>query len=179
MSDVSPRALSGLAASLVGAVLLVSAASAQAATGRHTVTVYSVATKAQFLNHQDDRQRAIGKNPFLADTKKLTPTNTGKGPFAGDSTLYAFDLYTSPTRTKKVGTAAYDCYYNFARHALCYLTFDVNGSTLIATGQVNFKTTQFKLPVTGGTVQYKGANGEVAMKAMSTTTQRLVFTLLD
>jgi hypothetical protein len=181
--EQSPLALRGLAAFGIAAALLTAAVgsgSAKAATGQRTLTIYSVPTLAQFLNHQDDRERAVTNNPFKVDSGKLAPNETGNGPFAGDSTLYGFKLYTSANLTKRAGTAVYTCYYNFFKHALCSASFDLSGGTLLATGAVNFKNTHFRLAITGGSgVKYGGANGEVKMVQVTKNKQRLDFVLVD
>src|SRR6185503_7198375 len=57
-------------------------ASPAAATSARSLTVYALATRAQFTNHADDRQRGLSSNPFNVDTKKLPPilkSEKGKG----------------------------------------------------------------------------------------------------
>ena len=178
----SPRALLVLTACVIGAALCaaaVTSGSAQAATGRKTLTIYSVATLAQFINHQDDRIRALGNNPFKGDTSKLVVAKqTGTGPFAGDDTLYSFNLYSSANLKTQTGTAVYTCHYNFDKHALCTAYYLMHGSTLLASGPVDFKGTSFTLALTGGTKNYVGANGEVAMSPLPKNVQRLDFILL-
>ena len=135
---VSPRALLVLSA-CAGAALFaagVTSGAAAAATGQQKLTIYSVPLLAQYIDKADDRQRAVGHNPFKADTGKLAPTDKGKGPFAGDDTLYSFALYTSLDLKKKVGSAVYTCHYNFAKNALCNAYFELNGGTLLASGRV-------------------------------------------
>src|SRR6202030_3648470 len=125
-----------LGAVVLGLVLFAAggtSGSANAATGKMTsLTIYSVATLAQFINHQDDRQRALGNNPFGADTANLNPKQIGNGPFAGDDTLYSFNLYKDVAKTKQAGRGVYTCHYNFTRHALCTAYFTFNGGVLLA-----------------------------------------------
>jgi hypothetical protein len=174
----SPTALLVLTASIFAAVLFaagVTSGSAGAATGQHPLIVYSVVTTAQFVNHKDDRQRGLGHNPFLVDTAKIAAKNVGPGPFAGDITLYAFTLYSDAKLTKKAGTAVYQCTYNFSKNALCEASFDVNGSTLLASGPVHFAKTSFTLAISGGTNKYFAANGQVAMSQVTKNEQRFKF----
>jgi hypothetical protein len=178
---VSSIALLALTACIAGAALGaagVASGSTRAAAGQQKLTVYSVATLAQFINHQDDRQRAVTNNPFNADTSKLVDKEKGKGPFAGDDTLYSFTLYASADKKKKIGSAVYTCHYNFTRHALCTAYYELNGGTLLASGPVDFNSTHFTLALTGGTSKYLGQNGEVAMTPISDNVQRLAFVLL-
>jgi hypothetical protein len=177
----SPTALLVLTACVIGTALLaasVASASTKAAAGQKKLTIYSVATIAQFINHQDDRQRALGNNPFNADTSKLVDKEKGTGPFAGDDTLYSFTLYTSENLKTKAGSAVYTCHYNFTKHALCTAYFVINGGTLLAAGPVDFNSTHFTLALTGGTTKYIGANGQVAMSPVTKNEQRLEFVLL-
>jgi hypothetical protein len=178
---VSPTALLVLTVCIIAAVLFaagVNSASAEAATGQHNLTIYSVPVLSQYINKADDRQRAVAHNPFNVDTAKLAPKDKGKGPFAGDTTLYTFTLYTSRSLTKKIGSAAYTCNYNFAQNALCTAYFELKGGTLLASGRILFTSRRFTLAVTGGTNKYFAANGEVAMAPVTTNMQRLSFVLL-
>jgi hypothetical protein len=175
---VSPTALLVLTACIIAALLFaagVTSGSAEAATGQHPLTVYSVVTTAQFVNHKDDRQRGLGHNPFLADTAKLAPKNIGNGPFAGDVTLYAFTLYGNANLTHKIGTAVYTCTYNFTKNALCEASFDLSGGSLLASGPVHFANTSFTLAISGGTNKYFAANGQVAMSQVTKNEQRFKF----
>jgi hypothetical protein len=163
-----PRLILSLAL-LTGAALFagrVAASSAETAAGHQTLTVYAVASAAQFMDHSDDRARGDGNNPFDADTKALAPVSAakekGKGPYPGDDALYSFKLYAGADLKKRIGSATYTCVYNFAQKALCEAFFTLNGSTLFASGPVDFTSTQFTLAVTGGTSKYLGTRGEVA-----------------
>jgi hypothetical protein len=177
---VSPRGWLVLTA-IIGAALFAAWAtsgSAGAATGQKKLTIYSVATLAQFINHQDDRQRALGNNPFSGDLTKLVSPQSGNGPFAGDDTVYSFNLYTGVNLKKEAGSAVYTCHYNFAKHALCTAYYLLHGGTLLASGPVDFRGTTFTLALTGGTTKFLGSNGEVAMSPVSRNIQRLDFVLL-
>jgi hypothetical protein len=177
---MSRATLIALAASAAGAALFMTgvASAAKATPGEKTLTIYSVATQAQFINHADDRARGEGSNPFEADTSKLVDNEKGKGPFPGDDSLYSFNLYKNVGLTDKIGTAVYTCHYNFTKNALCVATYDVNGSTLLATGPVLFTSKSFTLAITGGTNKFFNANGEVAMSTVTKSKQRLAFLLL-
>jgi hypothetical protein len=175
---VSPAGLLTLAACATAAALLVAAAgSAEAATGQTKLTVYSVPDRVQYINKEDDRERAVIRNPFNVDTAKLVDRQK-IGPFAGDTTLYSFKLYATASRGKRIGSAVYTCDYNFAQQALCSAYFVLNGGTLLAAGPVNFNAKRFTLAVTGGTRKYSGSNGEVAMTPVTNSKQRLNFVLL-
>jgi type II secretory pathway pseudopilin PulG len=177
---VSPLALVALGAAVAAVAILAAAAipgAAKAATIKQTMTIYSVATLAQFINHQDDRQRAVNNNPFTADTK-VNPPVAGTGPFAGDDTIYSFTLYKNVAKTKQAGTAVYTCHYNFTRHALCTAYFTLNTGVLLAGGPVDFNSTRFTLALTGGTKGFLGENGQVAMTPITRNEQQLKFELL-
>jgi hypothetical protein len=177
-----PTALLALAACTVGSALFaagVTSRAAKAATSPKKLTIYSVAKEAQFINHDDDRERALGHNPFNTDTSKLADKTKGNGPFAGDDTLYSFTLYTSADLKTKAGSAVYTCHYNFAKYALCTAYFELNGGTVVASGPVLFTSTSFTLAISGGTKKYFGVNGEVQMSSVTKNKQRLGFQLLS
>jgi hypothetical protein len=178
---VSARAALVVAA-LAALSLAASGVAPAAPSAKRTLVVYSVATGVQFLNQADDRQRGLINNPFNSKTNKLQSkaNATGQGPFPGDVTVYSFDLYTSAARKKRAGTAQYTCYYNFAEHALCKVSYELSGDrgTIVASGPVNFNVTGFTLVVTGGTNKYIGASGQVAAVAAAKNSQRLEFDLV-
>jgi hypothetical protein len=177
--SVSPLPPLALALCVAGVALVAALASGPAhAAGTKTLTLYSVATAAQYIDHSDDRERGTGKNPFATDTKSITPNDTGAGPFAGDDTIYGFTLYKDKNKTKEVGTASYTCHYNFAKHALCDAYFKMNASNLVASGPVVFSSTTFTLAITGGTNKYFAANGEVSETPVTKNEQRLDFQFL-
>src|SRR3954451_1477124 len=97
--------------SVVGALLVATVASgaAQSAADGKKLTVYAVATTAQFMNHADDRLRGMSANPFNVNTRALVITakgqEKGNGPFPGDDILYSFKLYSDPKLEKRAGSA--------------------------------------------------------------------------
>jgi hypothetical protein len=172
------------ALTLAGAVLLVSVAvaAAPAAVPRPQLTVYAVATSAQFMNHADDRLRGMSTNPFNVKTQALVIATNGKekgnGPFPGDDILYSFKLYGDPKLATRAGSAMFTCYYTFVKRATCDSYFELNGSVLLASGQVKFNGTRFTMSVTGGTGKYLGALGEVRATPKSLRAERLQISLV-
>jgi hypothetical protein len=170
--------LRGGAASPVGgrAVLLVAvaglvlaSASAAGATGNQgsatkVLTVFSIPTGLQYINTADDRARGHVNNPLDSVANKLAPKSSGNGdgPFAGDIAVYSVDLYSKPALKARAGSGVYTCYFNYDRHALCraYYKFKT-GSTLVASGPIDFKSSRFTIVITGGTNDYLGVRGEV------------------
>src|SRR5581483_5655494 len=146
VAEVRPQARMtriGVAA-LLGFAVLGAAASARAGSPQQVPTLYAVASKVQFIDHADDRQRGLEKNPFNADVKKLDPKaeaqEKGKGPFPGDDALFTFKLYTDASLKKSAGTAVYECVYNFHKHAMCKAVFDLKAGSLFASGPVDFNS---------------------------------------
>jgi hypothetical protein len=171
----------GLAAVILVALVAARAASAAGGTNQKALTIYSQATLAQFINHQDDRQRALKNSPFTGDTGKFNTTSTaGAGPFPGDDTLYSFNLFSNQSLKNQIGSAVYTCHYNFLKHALCTVYYTLGKGTLLAAGPVDFTATSFTLALTGGTKTYIGANGQVVMTpvANAKNVQKLAFVLL-
>jgi hypothetical protein len=173
---------------LTGALLLgfgVGAGSAGAGKGRHTLTFYSFANGAQYLNNGDDRGRGIKNNPFDARQLKLRPAvhDVGDGPFPGDVAVFTLTLYANASLKKNIGSGAYTCYYNYAEHALCIAYYRLTGGpggsgTLVASGPVDFNNTdRFSLVVTGGTDAYRAARGELSA-APTGTAERVNVLLL-
>ncbi len=146
-----------------------SASSAPAIMKSHSLTFYAVVTRAQFVNHADDRARGDAANPFNADTKALAPVSQsrekGKGPFPGDDVLYKFKLYRAPNLKSPVGSAVYTCVYNFSQHALCEGSYQLTAGTMFASGPVDFNSNDFTLAVTGGTGGYIGNRGQVVQSS--------------
>lgn len=176
------RGVTALAAAVLGgaSLCLGAPASGAAASGLHHLKIYSVATGVQYINNQDDEVRGSVNNPFNSQTAKLQPKLSlkGNGPFPGDVTVYTFDLYSSAQLQKKVGSAAYTCYFNYASHALCLAYYELSGpkGSLVASGSLDFAQTGFTLVVTGGTLHYLGASGElgaVSTVAAGKSAQRL------
>jgi len=168
-------------AAAAGAVLLWLAALASlvgpAAAGK-ALTVYAVATQAQFTNHADDRVRGEGSNPFNIDVKKLPiPKSNGKGPQAGDEARFAFKLYSDPGFKHRIGSASYSCTFNFGNKALCKADFELSSGALIASGPANFDSTALTMAVSGGTGEYLGLRGQVSSAPAGKNAHRLTFVL--
>jgi hypothetical protein len=153
-----PVALAAVALAATMAVPL-----APATTQGRSFVVYAKPTRAQFVNHADDRQRGKILNPFGSDLLQPPPNaNSGKkGARAGDKALFSLRLYSDAKLTRSVGTAIYTCTFNFAQEAICEGNFALNGGTMIAMGPANLETGNFVLPVTGGTGRYAGAHGQL------------------
>jgi hypothetical protein len=163
-------------------VLVVAAALGAAggsATGTQRLTVYAVATRAQFVNTADGIARAVGHNPFNTDTKALVPKNNGKGPLPGDTAIYSFKLYTSSDRKHSIGTGIYNCTYDFGESGICEATFYLTSGNLSASGPVDFTSSDYTLAVTGGTSRYLGVSGQVAETPAVKSVTRLEFVLLS
>jgi hypothetical protein len=146
------------------------------------LTLFSSATAVQYLNNADDEARGLTNNPFAGAVNKLRPKLTwkGNGPFAGDVVIYSFDLFRDSARKVHDGTAVYTCYFNYAHVAFCDAFYSVKstGGTILASGPIDFNTTGFDLPVTGGTKGYIGASGSLKESATTTqNTQRIDFRL--
>jgi hypothetical protein len=155
---------------------------AQPAAGGKKVTVYAVATTAQFMNHADDRLRGMSTNPFNVKTQALVIVTKGKekgnGPFPGDDILYSFKLYSGPKLDRRAGSAIFTCYYTFVKRATCDSYFELNGGLVLASGQIVFNGTRFTLSVSGGTSRYLGALGEVRAAPAGRNAERLELRLL-
>ena len=73
----------------------------------------------------------------------------------------------------------YTCFFNYDQHALCKAYYKLKaGSTLVASGPVDFKKSKFTIVVTGGTNRYLGARGEADVAAAVRNAQRIDFKLL-
>jgi hypothetical protein len=150
-----------IVAALVTAGLLAGGA-ARAAQPPRTLTVYSVATKEQFLNHSDDRTRGVGNNPFGNFRDTTSPTgqeSSGNGPFAGDRSIFTFALFGTNSTKQKIGSALFVCEYEFDQNAFCSTSYVLPKGTLVGTGYFNFNAQTFDVSVTGGTGKYAGARG--------------------
>jgi hypothetical protein len=161
-----------VAAAVLGAA---PAGSAGAGAARRALTIYAVASQAQYSNHADDRTRAVYSNPFNVDAK--TPRAGGKGPQAGDNALYSFKLYSDSSFKKRIGSAVYSCVFSFAHKALCQANFQLNGSAMFASGPADFDATTFTIAVSGGTGSYVGARGQVSSAPAAKNAHRLRFLL--
>lgn len=158
------RLLTGLAAAATAAAVAVPAATA-APQGRSLV-LYAKPTRAQFVDHNDDRKRGDIINPFEADTLPTPPSaNSGKaGARAGDKALFSFKVYADAALKRPVGTATYACTFNFAQEAICTADFALTGGSMVAMGPAilgGLTGQRIVLPVTGGTGRYAGAHGQL------------------
>jgi hypothetical protein len=159
------------------ALALASVSGARGAAGHRVLTVYSVATGLQYINTADDRARGHVNNPLDSNARKLAPKSAGKqGPFAGDIALYALKLYSDADLKHGAGTAVYTCFFNYDRHALCQAYYKLKvGSTLVASGPIDFKTSGFTIVLTGGTKAYLGVRGEVQVSTSPHGAQKVDF----
>ena len=166
-----------VAFALMCASLVVSGAGAA---GNRTLTVYSIATGLQYINTADDRARGQVNNPLDSTANKLAPKSAGrKGPFAGDIAVYALKLFSNSALTRPAGSAVYTCYFNYDRHALCQAYYKLkSGGTLVASGPVDFKVSNFTIVVSGGTNKYIGARGEANAVAAAGNAQKIDFELI-
>jgi hypothetical protein len=155
---------------------------AQAATHVRSFVLYAKATRAQFVNHADDRQRGILRNPFSSDFLPTPPNaNKGKkGARAGDNALIMLELYSDRNLTRPAGTATYSCRFNFGQEALCDAQFTLGRGTIIAMGPAKLDGSPIVLAVTGGTGRYLGAHGQLTSTTSNsrTNTQVIRFELL-
>jgi hypothetical protein len=165
---------------VLGLVLASAFVAGAGAIGPRVVTFYSVATGVQYINTADDRARGKVNNPLDSAANRLAPKSSGrKGPFAGDVALYALKLYSNPTLKQPAGSAVYTCYFNYDRHALCQAYYKLAaGSTLVASGPINFNSSKFTIVVTGGTKKYLGVRGEAKVVPAPRSAQRIDFELL-
>jgi hypothetical protein len=146
---------------------------AQASTqARRSVVFYAKPTRAQFINHADDRARGNFTNPFADELPTPPNANSGKpGARAGDNAIFTLKLYSDARLTRAVGTAAYTCTVNFGQQAICEGQFQLTGGgTMIAMGPADLKSGDLVLPVTGGTGRYAGAHGQLTSTAAGTKT---------
>ena len=167
----------GAGATAVLAAFAVSAHAA-AATAPKKLTAYSIATHLQFLNHQDDRARGTGNNPF--GNYKDTTTSTkeaGKGPYPGDRSVFTFNLYGSADLKKNIGSATFICEYTFGKNGLCEVAYILSGGTLLGTGFFNFSASSFTIGIAGGTGKYRGSKGTLEATPGKGRAQVLTFSL--
>jgi hypothetical protein len=177
MSRRLPAAL--VAAAVAGALAVPVAPAASQA--RRSFVLYAKPTKAQFINHADDRERGNFTNPFgdLLPTPKNA--NSGKpGARAGDNALFTLKLYSDAKLKQAVGTASYSCTVNFGGQAICEGQFELGRGTMIAMGPADLKSGDLVLPVTGGTGRYAGAHGQLTSTSAGkkTSTQVIRFQLV-
>lgn len=151
-----------------------SARSAHAAA--KTLTVYSAGAYEQFLNHEDDRARGEGDNPFGRFTDATAVAQpSAAGPFPGDQAIFQLTVYKDAALKTKIGTAEFNCLYNFNKNGYCDVLFQLQGGTVSGAGAFNFNATKFTLAVTGGTGTFDGASGVVAEAPAQNHAQRLSF----
>jgi hypothetical protein len=174
---VSPPVLLLILSNCVAAALLppLARGSRESGSTNERLTLFSVATQEQFLNHADDRQRGHGNNPF-GNFKAATATTKehGNGPFPGDQALFDFNIYTGADLKKLAGTAVFVCNYNFRKHGFCDAVYQLTGGTLIAAGAVDFNAKDFGMVITGGTGRYRAATGNLVAAPAERGAQRLV-----
>ena len=165
---------------VLGLVAVGGLASRAGASAHRVVTVYSVASGLQYINTADDRARGRVNNPLDGPTNKLWPKTAGRnGPFAGDVALYALKLFRDPALKRRTGSAVFTCYFNYDQHALCQAYYKLeDGSTLVASGPIDFKTTGFTIVLTGGTKRFLGVRGEVKATAAPRHAQKVQFELI-
>lgn len=144
--------------------------------------LYAKPTRAQFVDHNDDRQRGDFTNPFDPDVLPTPPSanSAKKGARAGDTATFGFKVYSDSKLTRAIGNANYSCTFNFAQEAFCEVNFSLNGGTMIAMGPAMLDGTTIVLPVTGGTGRYAGAHGQLTSSPAGTqnNTQIVRFHLL-
>jgi hypothetical protein len=172
-----------LRATSVGCVVVavcIACAAARAAQSAQTLTLYSVATGEQFLNHSDDRVRGVGSNPFGNFQDSAGPTGketNGNGPFPGDRSVFTFAIFGTSDQKSRIGSASFVCEYVFDKNAFCTTIYILQGGTLLGTGFLNFNGKTFTVSVTGGTGIYAGMTGHLQADPAVKLQQRLVVTL--
>jgi hypothetical protein len=166
---VTLGAAAGLAAASVHAAL--------ASTPRK-LTLYSLATQEQFLNHQDDRTRGTGNNPFGNYKDTTTPTKeAGNGPSPGDRSVVTFKLFSGADLKQSVGSATFICEYGINKNGLCQVAYVLDGGTLLGTGFFNFNASSFTIAIAGGTGKYRAAKGTILTAPGKGHAQVLTFRL--
>ena len=172
-----PAALVAVAIAVTVAVP-VALASTQA---RRSFVFYAKPTRAQFINHADDRERGNITNPFgdaVLPPSQRELREAGRAP--GDNALFMLKLYSDAKLTRLVGTASYSCTVNFGQQAICEGQFELGDGTMIAVGQADLRSGDWVLPVSGGTRRYAGAHGQLTSKPAGTklNTQIIHFQLV-
>lgn len=159
----------GLAASLlclVGCLVVsgTSLASTKISPKASTITLYSVVSEVQFVNHEDDRARGLGSNPFgnYRGSGLATQNEIADGPLPGDQGLFVYKLYANATLKKSVGTGVLMCEFGFNKTGDCDVEYQLDGGSVIAIGAVNgLARDRFGLVITGGTGTYSGVTGNI------------------
>jgi hypothetical protein len=157
----------------------VACCTAGAAGTARTLTIYSIATHEQFLNHSDDRTRGQGNNPFGGFRDTIGPTGTekaGNGPFAGDRSIFTFAIFKTANLQSRIGSATFSCEYVFDRNAFCNAAYLLPGGSLLGTGYFNFNAKTFTVSVTGGTGKYVGRTGTLQASPAVRHQQKLLIT---
>jgi hypothetical protein len=177
MSRNLPAALAVVAAAILAVPV------ATGSTQRRSFAVYGKPTRAQFVNHADDRERGNITNPFNAADLLPTPKNANKGKKgarAGDNAVFMLTLYSDRNLRHRVGIATYSCTFNFAHEAVCDADFQLKNGSMIGMGPAKLDASRWVLPVTGGTGRYVGAHGQVTSTAVGGTkrTQLIRFQLV-
>ena len=152
--------------------------SSVAAATSHALTLYSVATGAQYINNNDDEARGDVNNPYGTQAlhgAALAHVENGNGPFAGDQAIFTFKLYGGSNLKASAGSAMLICQYNFNKNAFCDASYYLRGGALIGGGPLNFNAKRFALAITGGTKTYSRAAGEVDVSPSANHAQRLSF----
>ena len=160
------------------AALIASAPAAAATKGTQQFTIYSIATQEQFLNHQDDRQRGTGNNPFgnFKDSTSATK-ESGVGPFAGDRSVFTFKLFSDSGTKDTIGNATLICQYSFNKNAVCEAAYVLSGGQLLGNGFFNFNAKTFSIAIIGGTGKYRGETGVMNAGPAPNHVQKLAFSL--
>ena len=171
--------LTGRTALAACAVALVAASAASAhGTAVRRLTIYSVATQEQFMNHEDDRDRGKGNNPFgnFKDSTSATK-ESGVGPFAGDRSVFTFKLFSDSGTKDTIGNATLICQYSFNKNAVCEAAYVLSGGQLLGNGFFNFNAKTFSLAIIGGTGKYRGETGVMNAGPAPNHVQKLAFSL--
>ena len=168
-------AAGGGAAALLAALAVSAGAAANAP---RKMTLYSIATHLQYLNHQDDRARGTGNNPFGNYKDTTTPTKeANNGPFPGDRSVFTFNLYGSTDLKKSIGSATFICEYTLGKNGLCQAAYLLSGGTLLGTGFFNFSSASLTISIAAGTGKYRGSSGNIVTGAGTGREQVLTFRL--
>jgi hypothetical protein len=177
---VSVKSRLWLVGGVVAVIVLSLGSGVASAGGAHTssktLTVYSVGAYEQFLNHEDDRARGEGDNPFGRFTDATAVAQpSAAGPFPGDQAIFQLTVFKDPSLKTKIGTAEFNCLYNFNKNGYCDVLFQLRAGTLSGSGAFNFNATKFTLAITGGTGTFDGARGVVSEAPAQNHAQRLAF----
>ena len=149
------------------------------ASGSQKSTIYSLATKEQFVDNGDDESRGYAANPFHIRNKALAASEDEdkNGPYPGDEAVFTFKVYSDAALKKPLGSATFTCLYAFDRDAYCDAAYQLEGGTLIGGGAFTFDADNFTLAITGGTGRYANATGDVAATESKGQSQRLALVL--